>query len=118
LAELVGDGIKGRGVGGRGRVGGEVAGECLVLAAQAVQACVEAGQALGESCGVEIAVLEGVLVAIDRAFRASYLLGKRCALFGERLAVGLIARGGLRDGVADEAAVSVEAGELVEDRGL
>jgi hypothetical protein len=43
LAELVGDGVEGCGLGRRGRVGVEVAGECLVLAVQAVKACVEAG---------------------------------------------------------------------------
>jgi hypothetical protein len=42
LADVVGDSIEG-GAGGRGRVRGEVAGECLILAAETVEVCVEAG---------------------------------------------------------------------------
>jgi hypothetical protein len=58
------------------------------------------------------------LVTLDRAFGAADLLGERRALFSERVAISLIARGGLCDGVSDEASVSVEAGELIEYRGL
>jgi hypothetical protein len=58
------------------------------------------------------------LVALDRVFGAGDLFGERRALFGERVAISLIARGCLLDGVANEAAVSVEPCELVEDRGL
>lgn len=43
LIEMVGDGVERCRIGGRGRVCGEVAGERLVLAAQAVEARVEAG---------------------------------------------------------------------------
>jgi hypothetical protein len=93
-------------------------GECLVLVVENVQACLERGQPLVEVCGVEVAGLEGVLIAVDRAFGAGDLLGERGALFGERGAVGVIARGRLLDGVTDEPAVSVDAGELREDRGL
>ncbi|HTC60045.1 MAG TPA: hypothetical protein VK691_08000 [Solirubrobacteraceae bacterium] len=71
-----------------------------------------------EACGVEVAVLECVVVALDRALGAGDLLGERGALFCERRPVGFIAGGGLLDCVADYAAVAVEAGELVEDCGL
>jgi hypothetical protein len=58
------------------------------------------------------------LVALDRVFNAGDLFGERRALFCKRVAVGVVARGGLCDGVADEASVAVEAGELGEDGGL
>ncbi|HEX4114735.1 MAG TPA: hypothetical protein VHY18_02560 [Solirubrobacteraceae bacterium] len=85
---------------------------------ESVQACLERGQPLVEVRGVKVAGLEGVLVAVNRSFGAGDLLGERCALFGERGAVGVIARGGLLDRVTDEPTVSVDASELGEDRGL
>jgi hypothetical protein len=71
-----------------------------------------------EACGVEVAVLEGVLVALNGALGSGDLLGERGTLFGECRAVCVVARCGFLDRVADEASVSVEPGELVEDRGL
>ncbi|HWY19513.1 MAG TPA: hypothetical protein VNY27_12495 [Solirubrobacteraceae bacterium] len=58
------------------------------------------------------------MVALDRALCAGDLLGERGALFGERRPVSFAAGGGLLDRIADHAAVAVEAGELVQDRGL
>jgi hypothetical protein len=88
------------------------------LVVERVKACFERAQPLVEVRGVEVAGLERVLVAVDRAFGPADLLGERGALFCEGGAVGVIARGGLLDGVADEPAVAVDAGELCEDRGL
>jgi hypothetical protein len=90
----------------------------LVLVVESVQACLERGQALVEVRWVEVARLECVLVAVDRAFGAGCLLCERRALFDERGAVGVVTRGGLLDGVADKPTVSVDASELGEDRGL
>jgi hypothetical protein len=67
---------------------------------------------------IEVADLERVLVALDCSFGTGDLLSKRGTLFGQRSAVGLLARGGLLDRVTDEAAVAVDPGELGEDRGL
>jgi hypothetical protein len=50
-----------------------------------------------------------VLVALDRALGTGDLLDERRALFGKLRAVGFAAGGGLRDRVADEASVPVEA---------
>jgi hypothetical protein len=92
-------------------------GERLVLVVESVEACPEGGHALIEVRGVEVAGLESVLVAVDRAFRSGDLLGEQSA-FGGGGAVGVIARGGLLDGVTDEPAAAVDAGELCEDRVL
>ncbi|HEX3520395.1 MAG TPA: hypothetical protein VHT29_15300 [Solirubrobacteraceae bacterium] len=95
-----------------------MAGECFVLLLEGFEACVEGGDALLEACGVEVAVLEGVLVALDRAFGAADLLGKRAALFTDSGAVCVAAGGGLLDSVSDEPAVAVDRRELRKDRGL
>jgi hypothetical protein len=41
-----------------------------------------------KACGVEVAVLEGILVALDRALGTGDLLGERGTLFGECDTVG------------------------------
>jgi hypothetical protein len=74
LSEPVGDGVERGRVGRCGRVCGEC--ECLVLGLEGVQARVEGRDALLEARGVQGAVLEGVLVALDRAFGAGDLLGE------------------------------------------
>jgi hypothetical protein len=68
-----------------------------------------------EACRVEVAVLEGVVVALDCALDAGDLLGKRGALFGERRAVAFFLGGRVLDCLADEVPVAVEVGELGED---
>lgn len=60
-----------------------------------VESRIQGGQTLLEAGGVEVAVLEGVLVALDRVLGSGDLLGERSALFRECGPVGLVALGGL-----------------------
>ncbi len=102
----------------RFELGDEALGGLLWVAFAEVVAAEVVVELAGGEGEVEAAVLEGVLVALDRVLAPGDLLGKRCAPFAELRAVGFVADGGLRDCVADESSVSVEPGELVEDRGL
>lgn len=68
VIEAVGDGAECGLVGCGGRLGCEINGECLIPVVQYIQACSERGYALAEVGRVEVARLEGVLVALDRSF--------------------------------------------------
>jgi hypothetical protein len=116
--ELVG----GRGeVGRRGRVcglAGAIVGELGLLGLEVFESRVQVRDALFAALGGEPALLEGLEVALSRAFDADYLRGDRVAAFIERgsLALCLLLSGG--EGVVDERAVAVDAGELAKDGGL
>ncbi|HET7572667.1 MAG TPA: hypothetical protein VFJ77_08360 [Gaiellaceae bacterium] len=80
-----------------------------------VELRLEVGEPGLESAGFEVAVLEGLVVAVEGALAAADLLGDGPLLFLDRGPVcGLLAVGPL-EGLRDEVAVAVEAGELVED---
>jgi hypothetical protein len=114
-------------VGGRGQVGrcgrvcglvGAVVGELGLLGAEVVEGGVQARDALFAALGGEPALLEGLEVALGRAFDAGNLRGDCVAAFIERgsLALRLLLSGG--ECVVYERAVAVDAGELVKDGGL
>lgn len=68
-----------------------------------------------EALGVEVAVLERVEVAVDRALGALDLGGDGRAAIFECRPLALLALGRLLDRLADEVTVSVDAGELLDD---
>jgi hypothetical protein len=88
------------------------------LSLLAHQAAVERGHAVGESFGAEAAGLERLLVAVQRALGLLELPGERGAPLdqGGPVVVGL--GGGMLDRLADEGAVTMEAGDLRKDGGL
>jgi hypothetical protein len=73
--KCVGGGVQLGGVGRRWRFCGEVVRELLVLVAECVELGLEGVHAALEAFGVEVAVLEGVEVAVDRALGALDLGG-------------------------------------------
>jgi hypothetical protein len=93
---------------------GQFARECLVLTAQSIQAHVESPESFVEARRVEVARLEGLLVALDRSLGAADLLGERSTPFFKGAVVAVPTGGGLFDGLAYEAAVAVDLGELRE----
>jgi hypothetical protein len=95
-----------------------LAGEVGVLLAEGVEARLEGGHALLESCGVEVAVFEGGVVAGECAFGAAGLVGEGAPLFLERRLGLLRLRRCCVECFADDGAVAVKGGELVEDGGF
>jgi hypothetical protein len=93
-------------------------GEVGVLLAEGVEARLERGHARFEAGGVEVAGFEGAVVAVECAFGAVGLVGKGAALFYERRLGLLCFRRGRMQRFADEGAVAVERGELVDNGGL
>jgi len=88
------------------------------LLAQGVEARLERGHARLEAGRVEVAGLEGGGVAGERPFGAARLSGEGAALFRE-CRLRLLGLGGrCIERVADEGAVAVEGGELVDDGGF
>jgi hypothetical protein len=116
--EVVGNG------GELGRVGrcrglwGELSGEVGVLLAEGVEARLEGRHACLEALRVQVASLEPGVVAVERPFGAAHLVGEGAALFLERRLRLLRLRGGGIECFADEGAVAVEGGELVDDGGF
>jgi len=88
------------------------------LGAEVVEAGVQARYALFAALGGEPALLEGLEVALGRAFNAGDLDGDRAALLIERWSLALRLLLGGAEGVVDERAVAVDAGELAQDGGL
>ena len=116
--ELVGGcGQGGRCGRARGLVGA-VVGELGLLGAEVVEAGVQARDALFAALRGEPALLEGLEVALGRAFGTGDLGGDRVALLIERWLLALRLLLGGAEGVVDERAVAVDAGELVQDSGL
>jgi hypothetical protein len=93
-------------------------GEVGVLLAEGVEAPLEGGHARLEAGGVEVAGFEGGVVARDCAFGAAGLFGELATLFLERWLRSLRLRGCRIECFADEGAVAVEGGELVDDGGF
>ena len=88
------------------------------LVAQHVQLPLERVHAPLEALGVEVAVLEGVEVAVDRALRALDLGGDGSAAVFECRPLVILSSRRLLDRGADEVAVAVDVGELSDDRVL
>ena len=85
---------------------------------EVVEAGVQAGEALFAALGGESALLEGLEVALGRAFDTGDLGGDRPTLLIERWSLALRLLLGGTEGVVDERAVAVDAGELAQDGGL
>jgi hypothetical protein len=104
--------------GGRGEVGGcgrvyglvgAVVGELGLLGAEVIEAGVQARDALFATLGGEPALLEGLEVALGRAFDTGDLGGDRATLLIERWSLALRLLLGGAEGVVDERAVAVDA---------
>lgn len=113
--------------GGRGEVGrcgcvcglvGAVVSELGWLGVEVIEAGVQVRHALLAALGGEPALLEGLEVALGRAFDACDLGVDRAAAFIEHGALFLHLLLGSAEGVVDERAVAVYAGELAQDGGL
>ncbi|HVN62425.1 MAG TPA: hypothetical protein VMT59_14290 [Gaiellaceae bacterium] len=78
----------------------------------------EVGEPGLELAGFEVAGLEGLVVAVERAFAAADLLDHAAEVLLERGPVCLLLVVGALECVCDQVAVLVEAGELVEDGGF
>lgn len=83
-----------------------------------VVAGVQAGDSLCAAFGGELALLEGLEIALGCAFCACDLGGDCVASLIERGLFALRLHAGGGDGVVDEWAVAVDAGELVKDGSL
>jgi hypothetical protein len=92
-----------------------VVGELGLLGSEVVEAGAQARDALFAALGGEPALLE---VTLGRAFGAGDLGGDRLATFIERGSPALCLLLGGAEGVVDEWAVAVDAGELMQDGGL
>ncbi|MGD0712771.1 MAG: hypothetical protein ABSB24_01115 [Gaiellaceae bacterium] len=98
-----------------GRVG-ELASERLLLLAQRVELRLEPGETSLELAGFEISCLERLVVAVERTLATANLLNDGAALFFECGSVGALPGVGAVEGVGDQVAVAIQAGELVEER--
>src|SRR5205823_819510 len=102
-------------LGGRGRVCalvGRRCGELGLLAAELVQTSVEAGQAFAAAFCRELALFEGLEVALERLFGARDLGADRREASFERRLFPFRFLVCLRDRLLDQGAVAIEASEL------